>query len=65
MSIKNNVIISIFYIHRDQEIIAKTVYYATNVNSTEAKLFVIRCGISYTIYLQDINYIIVIIDSSC
>ena len=63
MNIKNNIITLISYIYRNQEIITKTVYYVTNINSTEAKLFAIRCGISYAIYLQDVNYIIVIIDT--
>ena len=63
MNIKNNIITSISHIYRNQEIITKTVYYVTNINSTEAELFAIRYGISYAIHLQDINYIIVIIDT--
>ena len=61
MSIKNSITTSISHIYRDQEIIAKTVYYVTNINSTETELFAIRCGISHAIHLQDVNYIIVII----
>jgi len=39
------------------------VYYTTNVNSMEAKLFTIRCGINHAIQLQDISHIIVVTDT--
>jgi len=38
-------------------------YYATNINSTEAKLFAIRYRINYAIYLSNVNCIIIIIDA--
>jgi len=62
-SIKNNVAILISHIHRGQEIIAKSVYHATNVNFTEAEIFAIKYGINHTTHLKDINYIIVITDA--
>jgi len=62
-SVKNNIATLVSYIHRDQEIITKTIHHATNVNSTEAKLFAIRYKINHTTYLQNINYIIVITDA--
>ena len=46
-----------------QEIIAKTIHYTTNVNSTEAELFAIRCRISHATHLQDIDHTIVITDT--
>ena len=50
-SIKNNIAISISHIHRGQEIIIKAIYHTTNVNSTKAELFAIRCGINYATHL--------------
>jgi len=45
-NIKNNVAMSIAYVHSDENIVAKTIYYAVNVTLTEAELFVIKCGIN-------------------
>ena len=56
-SIKNNVATLVSYIYRDQEIIAKSVYYIMNITSIEAKLFTIRYRINHAIYLQDITCI--------
>jgi len=53
----------IFYIYRGQEIIIKTVYYATNVNFIKAELFTTKYGINHVTYLQDINHIIGITDA--
>jgi len=41
-SIKNNIVTLVLYIHRDQEIIAKSVHYIINITSIEAKLFTIK-----------------------
>ena len=38
-------------------------HHVTNVNFTEAELFAIRYGINHTIYLLDINHIIIITDT--
>jgi len=48
---------------RGQEIIAKMTHHTTNINSTEVELFTIRCRINHTIYLLDVNHIIIIIDA--
>ena len=45
ISIKN-ITILVSYIWRSYEIVAKTVYHAINISSTEAELFAIRCCIS-------------------
>ena len=61
-SVKNNIAISISYIYRGQEIIAKLVYHIMNITSTKVKLFAIRCGINCAIHLQSVEQIIVITD---
>ena len=63
ISIKNNVILSILHICREQNIITKTIYLVINVTSTKAELFTIRCGIYQVIQLQDVNHIIIITDA--
>jgi len=63
MGIKNNITTSISYTCRGQEIIAKMTHYITNINSTKAELFVIRCEINHAIHLPNVNYIIVITDA--
>ena len=62
-SFKNNITTSVSHIWRGQEIIAKLVHHTSNVSSTEAKIFTIRCGINYAMKLQDISCIIVITDA--
>jgi len=61
--IKNNVAISIVYIHICDKPIIKTLYHVENVISTEAELFAIRCSINQAINIQEISKIIVITDS--
>jgi len=63
VSIINNVATSVSHIQREQDIIVKIVYYATNVNFIEAKLFTIRYGINYAMQLQDISCIIFVTDA--
>jgi len=46
VSIKNNIVTSIAHIHTHNSPIIKTIHHTTNVISTEAKLFVIRCGMN-------------------
>jgi len=58
MSIKNNIAILISHIHRDQEIITKSIHYTTNINSTKAELFTIRYEINHATHLQDITHIL-------
>lgn len=62
-NIKNNVAFLISHTYRGQEIIAKFIYHVTNINSTEAKLFAIRCKINHTIHLLDIDQITIITDA--
>jgi len=46
VSIRNNVTISITYVHSFSNLIRKTLHYAINTTITEAKLFAIRCKIT-------------------
>jgi len=62
-SIKNNVAMSITHIHIHDKPITKTLYYALNITSTEAKLFSIRCGINQVTNNSTISKIIVVMDS--
>jgi len=59
-SIKNNVTASIFYILSSQSILKKTIYHVINVTSTEAEMFLIRCGINQAVDFSNIKRIIVI-----
>ena len=61
--IKNNVTTSIAYIHVHDRPIIKTIHHTTNVTSTKAELFAIRCGINQAVNLLGISKIIVITDS--
>jgi len=62
-SIKNNITIFISHIHIYDKPIIKTLYHASNVTSTEAELFAIRCGINQVTNSENISRIIVITDS--
>ena len=62
-SIKNNVTMSIAYIHNHDKPLIKTIHHAVNVTSMEAELFTIRCGINQATYINNIFKIIVITDS--
>ena len=59
-SIKNNIVISIAYIHTFNSPLKKTIHHAINVTTVEAKLFAIRCGINQAIQIPDIFHIIII-----
>jgi len=61
-SIKINVATSITHIHICDKLITKTLYHALNISSTEAKLFVIRCGINQATNIGNIFKIIVVMD---
>ncbi len=63
VNIINNITTSVSHIWREQDIIAKIVYHATNINSIEAELFAIIFGINHTMQLQDIICIIVVTDT--
>ena len=45
-SIKNNIAISILYIHSGYNTIAKTIYYTINITSIEVELFAIKYRIN-------------------
>ena len=49
VSIKNNITTSILYILSGHNTIAKTIYYAINITSTETELFTIRCRINQAV----------------
>jgi len=61
--VKNNVTTSISYIHIYNKLIIKTLHYASNITSTEAELFAIRCKINQATNSENISRIIVITDS--
>ena len=63
VGIKNNVATSITHIYICNKPIIKTIHHTTNVTSTEAELFVIRCGINQAINLLGILKIIIITNS--
>jgi len=54
---------SIAHVYSSQNIVAKTIYHAVNVTSTEVKLFAIRYGINQAIQVTDVLYIIVVADA--
>jgi len=62
-SIKNNVTISIIYIHFFNNLLKKTSYHVINITSTEAELFTLRCGINQVVQIPDSSCIIVITDA--
>jgi len=62
-SIRNNVIISIMYIHLYSNPIRKTFYHAVNVTITETELFTIKYGINQAIQITNTSYIIIVTDS--
>ena len=61
--IKNNIATSITHIHVCNRPIIKTIYYTTNVTSTEAELFTIKYSINQAVNLLGISKIIVITNS--
>ena len=62
-SIKNNVTISISHMHMYNRPIIKMIHYVVYVTSTEAELFVIRCGINQASNFDNMSKIIVVTDS--
>ena len=49
MSIKNNIVTLIAHIYSYNLPVIKMIHYATNIISTEAELFAIRCGINQAV----------------
>jgi len=62
VSIKKDYATSISHVYFSSNIIAKTIYQAVNVMSTEVELFTIRCGINQTVQVYNVAHIIVITD---
>ena len=62
-SVKNNVALSIVYIHVHNRPVIKTLHHVVNITSTEAEFFTIRCSINQAAHLQNISKIIVVTDS--
>jgi len=62
-SIKNQVATLISYIHNHDRIVIKIVHHTVNITTTEAKLFVIGCGINQPVHLSNFSKIFVITDS--
>ena len=62
-SIKNNIAMSIAYVHSFNSLLKKTLYHAINVTTTEAELFAIRCGINQAIQIPGTSHIIIITDA--
>jgi len=60
--IKNNVATLILHICSCCNILVKTLHHATNVTSTEAELFLIRCSINQAVQVINAKKIIVVID---
>ena len=61
-SIKFEMAISIAYIYICNKSIVKKPHHTVNITNTEAKLFIIRCGINQATTSQKISKIIVITD---
>jgi len=59
-SIKNNITISILYMHTYNNPIVKTVHHAVHVTSTEAELFAIKYSINQASNRNSISKIIII-----
>ena len=61
--IMNNIVTSIAHIHIYNRPIIKTIHHAVNITSTEAKLFITKCGINQAVNLPEISKIVIITDS--
>jgi len=62
-SIKNHITTSISHIHSYNKPVVKTMHRAINVTTTEAKLFMICCGINQVVANSNVNYIVIITNS--
>ena len=61
-SIKNDIATSILHVHLTNHPVTKMLHHAAFVTSTEAELFVIRCGINQTCIKENMSKIIVVTD---
>ena len=62
-SIKNNIAISILYVHIANYPLTKTVHHVVFVTSMEAELFAIRCSINQACIKENMSKVIVVTDS--
>ena len=62
-SIKNDIATSISHIHLANQLLTKTVHYASFVTSIEAELFAIRCSINQACSISNVSKIVIITDS--
>jgi len=62
MSIKNNVAMSIAYIHIYNKPLTKMIHHVVLITSTEAELFAIRCSINQAMNFNNIAKIIIVTD---
>ena len=62
-SVKNNVATSITHVHIHDKLVVKTLHHMVNINSMEAELFAIRCGINQAISSSEILKIVIVTDS--
>jgi len=62
-SIKNDITTLISHTHISNQSLVKTIHHATFVTSTEAKMFVIRCGINQATAKPNVSKIFIITDS--
>jgi len=62
-SIKNDIATFISHMHITNHLVIKTLHHVTFVTTTEAKLFMIRCGINQIYTKENISKIIVVTDS--
>ena len=62
-SLKNNVSMSISYIHSHSEQVKKMVYHTVNIMMTDAELFAIRYEINQAIIIPNTSCIVVITDT--
>ena len=59
-NLKNNITMSISHIYSHLEQVKKTVHHVVNITITEARLFVIRCGINQAILIPNTSHIVII-----
>ena len=63
VSIKNNVAISILYMHINNKTLIKTIHHTVHVISTKAELVAIRYGVNQTTKFNNMSKIIVVTNS--
>jgi len=62
-SVKNNIVMSVTHIQKEQALITKAIYHTMNILPTEVKLLTIKYGISQAVHINDIINIVVVTDA--